>query len=468
MKKNKKAKKKLYRIERDSLGERKVPATAYYGVQTLRAMENFPISGIKPKSNFIVATAMIKSAAAEANTGLGLIPKNKGRAVVRAAREIIDGRHHSEFVVDVYQAGAGTSHNMNANEVICNRALEILGRKKGDYAYLHPNDHVNMAQSTNDTFPTAMRIAALLTAPPLLGELKSLERELKKKARSFNGIIKSGRTHLQDAVPVRLGQEFASYAVSVKKSRTRIEAALAELKELPLGATAAGTGLNAHPKYRVKAVRALKEVSSIRGLKSASNLFEPLASMAAFTALSAALRNTAVELQRIAGDTRLLCSGPSTGLAEITLPAVQPGSSIMPGKVNPVMAEMLAMVCFQIIGNDRTVTMAASAGQLELNVMGPVINYNILQSLEIMTSGVAAFTTKAVSGIEADKERCREYFESSVGLATVLNVYIGYERAAAVAKEAKRTGRTVAEVIEDSGVLTKKEIKQLFDWKRIT
>lgn len=456
------------RLEKDSLGEKPVPENAYYGVQTLRAKENFPISGILPGAGFIRATAMVKKAACIANGKLRLLDKRIAGAVIKAADEIISGRLHSEFIVDVYQAGAGTSHNMNANEVIANRAMEILGGSKGDYRLVHPNDHVNMSQSTNDTMPTALRIAALSASAGLITSLEGLERELKGRSREFGGIIKSGRTHLQDAVPVRLGQEFASYAAAVRSSAERIITAGEGLKKIGLGGTAVGTGLNTHPKYRDTALKALIRVSGIKGLKKTPDNFEAQNSMGDFTAFSAALKNAALELIRIANDLRLLSSGPRTGFAEITLPAVQPGSSIMPGKINPVMAEMLDMVCFQVVGFDLTVTMAAQAGQLELNVMLPVINFNLLKSIEILTSAVSAFSEKCVAGIKADRTRCAEYFEKSVGLATVLNKLIGYEKAALVAKESASTGKTVKEIVLEKGILTKKEWNTLLKPENIT
>lgn len=449
------------RPERDSLGEREVPSGAYFGIQTLRAVENFPISSITAKPCFITATAMIKAASAEANMALGLLDKKRGAAIKKAALEVADGAFNEEFVVDVYQAGAGTSHNMNANEVIANRAIELLGGSKGEYSKIHPNDHVNMSQSTNDTMPTALRVAALLSLPALLSPLTALERALSRKAASFSKIMKSGRTHLQDAVPVTLGQEFGSWAASTRSSIERIKAASKGLKRIGLGGTATGTGMNTHPAYRVKVLSALSKVTGIKGLTPAPDGFEALNSMGDFAAFSGAMRDAAGELVRIANDLRLLGSGPRTGLAEIQLPAVQPGSSIMPGKTNPVMAEMLDMVCFQVMGNDLTVTLASQAGQLELNVMLPVINYNLLQSMEIMTSSVKVFTERCVTGIKADRKRCATYLESSVGLATVLNRFIGYEKAAEVAKESQSSGMSIKDITVRMGLMTEG------DWKRL-
>jgi len=449
------------RIERDSLGAREVPQEAYWGIQTLRATENFPISSITAKPIFIKATAMVKAASAEANMALGLLDKKRGLAIKKAAMEVSGGAFNSQFVVDAYQAGAGTSHNMNANEVIANRAIELLGGKRGDYHRVHPNDHVNMSQSTNDTMPTALRVAALLSLPALIASLTGLERALRRKAASFNKVMKSGRTHLQDAVPITLGQEFGSWASAVRSSIDRIKGASENLKRIGLGGTATGTGMNTHPGYRKKVLSELSGICRIKGLKQAPDNFEALSSMGDFAAFSGAMRDSAGELVRMANDLRLLGSGPRTGLAEIRLPAVQPGSSIMPGKTNPVMAEMLDMVCFQVIGNDLAVSLASQAGQLELNVMLPVINYNLLQSMEIMTSAVDVFTTRCVTGIKADRERCAAYLESSVGLATLLNRFIGYEKAAGVAKESERSGKSIKEITIEMGLLTEG------DWKRL-
>lgn len=456
------------RLEKDGLGERRVPGGAYYGVQTVRAAENFPISRIMPKAVFIEATAMVKLAATRANASLGLLGKLRSTAISRAAREIISGKLHDQFIVDVFQAGAGTSHNMNANEVVANRAIELMGGRPGDYKMVHPNDHVNMSQSTNDTFPTAMRIAALMASRGLITALKDLKREFVKKSKSFDRIIKSGRTHLQDAVPIRLGQVFGSYAAAMESAIARLERAQKELKRIGLGATAVGTGINTHPGYRSRVLKELSGVSGIRGLKPAPNTFEALSSMADFSSFSEAMKGLAIELIRIANDLRLMGSGPTTGLSEIELPRMQPGSSIMPGKVNPVIPEMLDMVCFQVIGNDLAVTMAAQAGQLELNVMGPVINYNILQSIEILTNALKIFSTLCVAGIKADKLRCRQYFMNSMGLATALNGIIGYERAAEVAREARAASKTVKDIVIERGILTEKEWSVLLDPMRIT
>jgi len=456
------------RLEHDSIGELAVPAKAYYGIQTLRAARNFTISGIRPKAVFIRATAMVKEAAARTNLSLGLLDRKRAAAIIRAASEITAGRLHDEFIVDVYQAGAGTSHNMNANEVIANRAIELMGGKLGDYSGIHPNDHVNASQSTNDVIPAALRVAAIISSIKLVRSLKDLSRTFRKKAVAFDTIIKSGRTHLQDAVPVRLGQEFGGYAAALESSIERTTVAVTRLKRIGLGGTAAGTGINTHPLYRKKVISALRATTGIKGLRAAPDYFEAANSMGDFTALSGALRDTATELARIANDIRLLASGPATGLAEITLPAVQPGSSIMPGKVNPVMAEMLNMAAFQVIGNDLAITLAAGAGQLELNVMTPLITYNLLQSIEILASAVDAFNKRCASGIKAIRARCAAYFESSFGLATALNTIIGYAAAAGVVKEARHKNRTIKETVLDTGIMTADEWERLMQSRRIT
>jgi aspartate ammonia-lyase len=455
------------RIERDSLGEVHVPAGAYYGAQTQRAVENFPVSGMRAHPHFIRATALVKLASARANHRLGKLDERRAGAIEQAAREIADGGLHEQFVVDVFQAGAGTSHNMNANEVIANRANEILGGTRGVYDPVHPNDHVNMSQSTNDTVPASIRVAALSAAPRTLAALDALTVALDAKSREFDRILKSGRTHLQDAVPVRLGQEFGAYAFNVRRDATRIETAADALHEINLGGSAAGTGMNTHPEYAPTVARELSLVSGL-DLRPAPDLFAIMQSMADFAQLSGTLRTTALDLVQIANDLRLLSSGPRTGFAEIQLPPVQPGSSIMPGKVNPVMAEMLDMVGFQVAGNDTTIAMATQAGQLELNVMMPVIAHNLLQSLHILATAVEVFTERCVAGITADEDRNRRYFESSVGLATVLNPLIGYEAAAKVAQESARTGETIVEVVRRRGLLTEEQLARLFDPESLT
>jgi len=450
------------RQEKDSLGILEVPEAAYYGVQTARAIANFPISGLHAHPIFIRATAMVKWAAAEANIGCRKLPRDIGEVIQKAAQEVIAGQWNDQFVVDVFQAGAGTSHNMNSNEVIANRAIEMLGGKRGDYRQVHPNDHVNMSQSTNDVFPTAMRLAALLMLKPLTDAVDGLQKALFQKAKAFNGIIKSGRTHLQDAVPIRLGQEFSGYAEAVARCRKRIGMASEGLRELGIGGSAVGTGINTHPQYKKKMVAALKKISGIN-LVHSDNLFERMQSMADFLECSGSLRELAVELIRIANDLRLLSSGPRTGLGEIVLPPVQPGSSIMPGKVNPVMAEVTNMVCFHVIGNDQTIMLATQAGQMELNVMMPVISFNLLQSVEILTHTLRLLTDRCIKGITADRKRCLSYAETSVGLATILNPKIGYEAAASVAKESATTGKSIRAMVLEKGLLNSKEVKKILD-----
>ena len=453
---------KATRTQHDSLGEVAVPAGAYYGAQTARAVENFPISGWRAHPEMVRAIALVKRAAAEANMALGELDPRLGQAIVQAAREVADGRWREHFVIDVFQAGAGTSFNMNANEVIANRANEILGGKLGDNKPVHPNDQVNMAQSTNDVYPTSMRVAALFLVAQLLPVLDDLVLALDDKAREFDHIIKAGRTHMQDAVPVRLGQEFAAYGKAVARGRARIQHAAEALKELNIGATAAGTGLNSHPRYRDEVVRRLSEITGC-DLQPAGNLQEMTQSASSYGEVSGALRLLALELIRIANDLRLLSSGPRTGFGEINLPPVQPGSSIMPGKVNPVMAEVLDMVCFQEVGNDLTIAMAIQAGQLELNVMMPVINFNLLTSLEILRNVVRLFTDRCVKGITANEARAQQLLEDSSALATALNPYIGYEAAAKVAHEAVRTGKTIRQLVKEKGLLSQEDLDRVLD-----
>ena len=456
-----------YREEKDSLGIVKVPKDAYWGVQTRRAVENFPVSGLHAHTKLIWASAVIKKAAAQANGKLGKLGGALSDKIVQAADEVIGGKFDSQFVVDVYQAGAGTSHNMNVNEVIANRALELMGREKGDYKSCSPNDHVNMSQSTNDVFPAAMRIAAIAAFKDLSDELRGLSISLSRKSAEFDHVLKSARTHLQDAVPIRLGQEFSGYATAVERGVERLADATNELGELGIGGSAAGTGINTHKDYAPLVVEYIKEITGF-DVRPSPNLFYSMQSQGAVLMASGALRNIASDLIRIANDLRLLSSGPMTGLAEITLPAVQPGSSIMPGKVNPVMAEMLAMVCFQVCGNDRAIELAAQAGQLELNVMMPVMAHNLLMSAEILKNAVGVFRERCVDGITANEERCRQYVNKSLGIATALNQYIGYLKAAEVAKEALKTGKSVAEVTREKGYLSEEEFKKVFDPMRLT
>ena len=453
-----------YRIESDSLGLKKVPASAYYGVQTVRALENFPVSRLTFPTAIIRAFGTVKLSAAQANVALGRLDRARGQAIARAARELIANRNglQSQIVVDVYQAGAGTSLNMNVNEVLANRAIELLGGRRGDYRRIHPNDHVNMAQSTNDVTPTSIRLATLFVLPELVDVLEKFERVLKAKAKAFDHVIKSGRTHLQDAVPIRLGQEFAGYARVIEKARDRILEARRGLLELNLGATAVGTGLNSHPRYRVTALRIIRRETGLP-VVPAKNLFEVTQSMADVTHLSHAVRLLALEVGKIANDFRLLNSGPRTGLDELRLPAVQPGSSIMPGKVNPVMAEMLNQVCFHVIGHDLTIALAAQAGQLELNVMMPVMGHTLITSIQVLTNGIRLFNDRCVQGVKANVARCREYAERSVGLATALNPYIGYGKAAELVKEAVKRDVSIRHVMQERGVLRDPSIARLMN-----
>ena len=448
------------RLEKDTMGTVEVPADAYYGAQTQRAVANFPISGLKPHQALVRATLRIKKCAARANMTTGRLDPALGSAIVEAADQALAGEFADQFLVDPFQAGAGTSHNMNVNEVLANRANELLGGQLGDYQRVNPNDHVNMAQSTNDVFPTAMRLAALELAESVNEELDGLAGALRKKAEEFDGILKSGRTHLQDAVPIRLGQEFAAYARAIDNNRDGLLRALPGLRELGIGGTAVGTGLNAEEAFIDLIVEGLA-AETAQDLSRSQNLVERMQNMDPFVALSSGLKGTAVNLIRIANDLRLLSSGPRTGLGEINLPPMQPGSSIMPGKVNPVMAEVTDMVCFQVMGCDLTVALAAQAGQLELNVMMPVIAYNLLFSLEILKNCLRQFTRCCVAGISANEGRCRDFLDQSVGLATVLAPNIGYAAAAEVAKESAQSGKSIRQVILERGILSAEALDQV-------
>jgi fumarate hydratase class II len=433
-----------HRIERDSLGEVLVPENALYGAQTQRAVENFAISGLRPRQAFIWSMGVVKRAAAEINRDLGLLDAEKANVIIQAAQEVIDGQWNEQFVVDPFQAGAGTSHHMNVNEVIANRATQLLGGDLGEYR-IHPNDHVNMAQSTNDTVPTAIRLGCLWRLDELLTTLSGLSDALKAKAGEFDDVVKSGRTHLQDAVPIRLGQEFGAYAKAVERDAERIQFAAVGLRHLGVGGTAVGSGLNAHPEYHRRMVKKLTELTGFQ-LAESDNLFESMQSMADAAAFSASLRNLALTLIRIANDFRLLSSGPSTGLDEIRLPAVQPGSSIMPGKVNPVMAEMLDMAMYQVVGCDTTVALAAQAGQLELNVMMPIIAYNLFEMMQITIGSVRAFTELAVRGLTANRAKAEGWLAQNPIVVTALNPLIGYEQGAELVKEAAARHLTIRDV----------------------
>jgi aspartate ammonia-lyase len=456
-----------FRIEKDPLGEKQVPAEALYGIQTLRAVENFPISGLRPLPAFVDAVVWIKKAAAETHKRTGRLEASLADAIVRAADEILAGRHRDQFVVDVYQAGAGTSHNMNCNEVLANRANELLGAKRGAYAPVHPNDHVNMAQSTNDVIPTAMRLATLATLPALLDAMAGLAESFLAKGRQFDHVIKSGRTHLQDATPIRLGQEFSAYGRTIVRHRDKLAEAAEWLRPLNIGGTAVGTGINAEPEYPRLMVERLRAITGM-DLREAQDRVQLMQSMGDIATMSGAIRAFTLDLNRIANDIRLLASGPRTGLAEILLPAVQPGSSIMPGKVNPSIAEMVNQVCYQVIGLDTTVAMAAEAGQLELNVMMPVMTHNIVFALMLLASASRVFDERCVRGIEADEAQCAHWLERSPALVTALAPKIGYAEAAKLAKEAVASGLTVKALVVKKGLLAGKELEEVLDLRAMT
>ncbi|HKD90925.1 MAG TPA: aspartate ammonia-lyase [Terriglobales bacterium] len=455
------------RTEKDSLGTKEIPGGVYYGIQTTRAVENYPISGMRAHPTLIRAFGMIKEAAAEANQTLKLVDAKRADAVIQAAQEVQEGRWNNEFVVDVFQAGAGVSFHMNTNEVIANRANEILGGTLGGYQHVHPNDHVNYGQSTNDVFPTGMRLATLLELEKLYPVLDHLAAAFEAKGKEFWGIMKSGRTHMQDAVPMRLGQEFAAYGGAIRRCTTSIRQNSELLRELGLGGSAVGTGINTHPDYREKAVRNLARISGQK-LLAVDDMRYAMQSNLAMSSVSAALRNLALEIIRISNDLRLLSSGPNTGFGEINLPALQPGSSIMPGKINPVIPELAAMVSFQVVGNDTAVALAVQAGQLELNVMMPTMAYGVLQSITILTNMLRQFTDKCVAGITANPKRAELYAQSTVSLATALNPYIGYAKAAEIAKESVATGKSIIEIARSKGLLKEEEIDEILDPVRMT
>jgi fumarate hydratase class II len=455
------------RIERDPLGEKAVPAAALYGIQTLRAAENFPISGLRPLPAFVDAVVWIKRAAALVHKQTGRLEPRLADAIVQAADEILAGRHRDQFIVDVYQAGAGTSHNMNCNEVLANRANEILGSARGTYQPVHPNDHVNMAQSTNDVIPTAMRLATLATVPQTLAALDRLAASLLAKGVQFDAIVKSGRTHLQDATPIRLGQEFTGYGHTVERHRKKITEAADWLRDMNIGGTAVGTGINAEPEYPELMVRQLQQVSGLE-LRVGQDRVQLMQSMGDIATASGALRAYVLDLNKIANDIRMLASGPRTGLAEILLPAVQPGSSIMPGKVNPSIAEMVNQVCYQALGLDTTVALAAEAGQLELNVMMPVMAHNIVFMLIIVGNASAVLAERCVDGIEADEAQCAYWLERSPALVTALAPKIGYAEAAKLAKEAVASGLTVRELVVKKGLLQGKELEEVLNLRAMT
>ncbi|MEN1970499.1 aspartate ammonia-lyase [Lentibacillus sp. N15] len=455
------------RMEKDSLGMKEVPKDAYYGVQTVRALENFPITEIPVHKELVLGLAEVKKAAALANMHTDMLPEPIGKAIVKAAEEVIAGKLLDQFVVDSIQGGAGTSINMNMNEVLANRALEMLGREKGNYDFCSPNTHVNMSQSTNDTIPTALKIASYRMAQELATTMTALKKEFINKENEFQDVLKMGRTHLQDAVPVRLGQEFGAYSEVVGRDMRRIAQAAEEMLTINMGATAVGTGLNAKPEYIDKVTAQLSAQLGVK-VHLAKNLVDGTQNTDGYTTLSAALKVSALNMSKICNDIRLMASGPMTGFREINLPAKQPGSSIMPGKVNPVMIEVVNQVAFQVTGNDQSISMASEAGQFELNVMGPVIILNLLQSLKVMRNGLDVFTRYAVSGMEANVEQCREYVEESYGIITALNPHLGYETAAQVVKQAIETGLTIKEICKAHDLLSDKELDIILDPREMT
>ncbi len=456
------------RLERDTLGEINVPANALYGAQTQRAVLNFPISGMKPYPAFIWSLAIIKRAAAEVNRNLGILDSQLSAAIIQAAQEVIEGKLNEHFVVDPFQAGAGTSHHMNVNEVIANRANQILGYELDDRQKpVSPNDHVNMAQSTNDVVPTAIRLGCLWRLNELISALDELAQALTLKSQEFDDVIKSGRTHLQDAVPVRLGQEFGAYAQAIRNDRERLMAAGDRLRRIGIGGTAAGTGLNAHPEYHQRMLSRLSELTG-QPLRSSGNLFESMQSMADPADFSATLRTLCITLTRIANDLRLMASGPATGIDEIRLPAVQPGSSIMPGKVNPVLAEMLNMACYHVQGCDLTVALAAQAGQLEVNVMMPIIAHNLFGMMHVLIGAITAFTEKCIHGIVANRKKAAGWLAKNAILITAFSPILGYHTAATIARESMETGRDISEIVLEKKLLDADQIQQLLDVRAMT
>jgi len=459
--------KNRYRTEYDSMGAVRVPITAYYGAQTQRAVENFPVSGLGFPPRFIRALGRVKLAAAAANKELGLLDARAAEAIGKAAAEVMEGKLDKEFVVDIFQTGSGTSTNMNANEVIANRAMEILRRRRGSKA-IHPNDHVNLCQSSNDVIPTAMHIAALeAIQKELLPALDALRRGLAHKARRFDGIVKIGRTHLNDATPIRLGQEFGGYARQIELNRARIKEAAKGLEELPLGGTAVGTGINAHPQFARRAIHQISEMTGLR-LREANNHFEAQGAKDAVLQLSGTLKTLAVSLTKIANDLRWLASGPRCGLGEISLPETQPGSSIMPGKVNPVICESVLQVAAHVIGCDATVTVCCQAGNFELNVMMPIMALKLIEAIECTANVIKLFTQKCVTGITANRQRCGELVDRSLAMATALAPVIGYDRAAQIAQEAHASGKTVRAVARAHKIFPDKKLEKILDARRIT
>lgn len=451
-----------YRVEKDFLGEKELPLEAYYGINTVRAVENFPISGVPIHSELVTALAEVKKAAAVANMELGWLPKQIGSAITAAADEIIEGNLRSEFIVDSIQGGAGTSINMNMNEVLANRALELLGKQKGEYFHCNPNNHVNMSQSTNDAIPTAIRIASFRLAQDLLQVFRTLVKGIRAKAEEFDDVIKMGRTHLQDAVPIRLGQEFGAYANVLERDIVRIDRAAQGLLVVNMGATAVGTGLNATPEYMRRVVQHLNELTGF-SLEQANDLVDATQNTDAYMELSAALKVCAVNISKMCNDIRLMASGPRAGLGELNVPPRQPGSSIMPGKVNPVMAEVMNQISFQVIGNDHTISLACEAGQFELNVMVPVAANNLMHSLKILKNGMEAFYKNLMLDLKANRESCKYYVDNSYGIITALNPHLGYDVASRLVKEAQQTGQSIREIILEKGLLTEEQINVILD-----
>lgn len=450
------------RIEKDFLGEKEIPRNAYYGVQTVRATENFPITGYRIHPELIKSLGIVKKAAAIANMEVGLLDQNIGKFIVQAAEEVIEGKLNDSFIVDPIQGGAGTSINMNANEVIANRALELMGEEKGNYAVISPNSHVNMSQSTNDAFPTAIHIALLTLLNQLIETTQYMQRVFREKADEFTGIIKMGRTHLQDAVPILLGQEFEAYSRVIARDIVRISNTRNNLYDINMGATAVGTGINAEPKYIEAVSRILANLTGLP-LHRATHLVDATQNTDCYTEVSSALKICMINMSKIANDLRLMASGPRAGLNEIVLPARQPGSSIMPGKVNPVMAEVMNQVAFQVIGNDATITAASEAGQFELNVMEPVLFFNLIQSISIMNNVFKAFTENCLKGIQANKERMKEYVEKSIGIITAINPHVGYETASKLAREAFLTGESIRSLCIKYNVLSEEELNRILN-----
>jgi fumarate hydratase class II len=455
------------RVEKDPLGPLDVPADAMYGVQTLRAKQNFPISGLLPLEPFVTAQVWIKKAAALTHKETGRLDAKRADAIVQAADEVLAGQHRDQFIVDPYQAGAGTSHNMNANEVLANRANEILGGNRGEYAPVHPNDHVNMAQSTNDTIPTNIRLACLSQIDGLTHAFENLHGALLAKGREFDGIVKAGRTHLQDAMPIRLGQEFTAYAGSISRGLRRVVQAADYLKDLGIGGSAVGTGVTVEKEYPALMIKYLRQISGL-DLRVGEDRIQLMQSMGDVAGFSAALRVLAIDLSKIASDLRLMVMGPRTGIDEITLPAVQPGSSIMPGKINPSIPEMVNQVCFQVMGLDTTVAIASEHGQLELNVMMPVIAFNVLLSMRILTNATNVLADKCVKGIQANRDMCAYWVERSAALATALAPQIGYAAAADISKRSVKEGILIRDLVKREKVLPDAEIDDVLDLKKMT